>query len=95
MVSSDEDIEAFYSDLEDALAKVHNKHIILITEGWNAKLDEENTDWKSVMERYENGVRKERGERLEFAPIYSLYICNRIRTKITAKMDLAITKWRA
>ena len=31
MASSDEDIEAFYSILEDALAKVYKKDIIIIT----------------------------------------------------------------
>ena len=75
--SSDEDIEAFYSILEDALAKVHKKDIIIITGDWNAKIGSDNADWKSVMGRYGYGDRNERGERLlEFAAIHSLYICN-------------------
>ena len=75
--SSDEDIEASYSILEDALAKVHKKDIIIITGDWNAKVGSDNTDWKSVMGRYGYGDRNERGERLpEFAAIHSLYICN-------------------
>ena len=49
--SSDEVIEAFYSILEDALAKVHKKDIIIITGDWNAKIGSDNTDWKSVMGR--------------------------------------------
>ena len=77
MVSSDEDIEAFYSILEGVLAKVHKKDIIIITGDWNAKIVSDNTDWKSVMGRYGYGDRNERGERLlEFAAIHSLYICN-------------------
>ena len=48
-VSSDEDIKAFYSILEDALAKIHKKDIIIITGDWNAKIGSDNTDWKSVM----------------------------------------------
>ena len=75
--SSDEDIEAFYSILEDALAKVHKKDIIIITGDWNAKIGSDNTDWKSVIGRYGYGDRNERGERLlEFAATHSLYICN-------------------
>ena len=77
MASSDEDIEAFYSILEDALAKVHKKDIIIITGDWNAKIGSDNTDWKSVMGKYGYGDRNEREERLlEFAAIHSLYICN-------------------
>ena len=75
--SCDEDIEAFYSILEDALAKVHKKDIIIITGDWNAKIGSNNTHWKSVMRRYGYGDRNEREERLlEFAAIHSLYICN-------------------
>ena len=77
MSSSDEDIVAFYSTLEDALAKVHKEGIIIITGDWNAKIGSDNTDWKSVMGRYGYGDRNERGERLlEFATIHSMYICN-------------------
>ena len=75
--SSDEDIEAFYSILEDALAMVHKKDILVITGDWNAKIGSGDTDWKSVMGRYGYRDRNERGERLlEFAAIHSLYICN-------------------
>jgi len=35
--SSEEDIEAFYSDIEDALAKTGKKYIIILTGDWNAK----------------------------------------------------------
>ena len=42
--SLDEDIEAFYSILEDALAKVYKKDIIIITSDWNAKIGSNNTD---------------------------------------------------
>ena len=78
MVSSDEDIEALYSILGDALAKVHKKDIIIIITGdWNAKIGSDNTDWESVMGRYGCGDRNESGERLlEFAIMHSLYICN-------------------
>ena len=75
--SSDEDIEAFYSVLEDALAVVYKTDIIIITGDWNAKIGSNNTDGKSVMGRYGYGDRNERGERLlEFAAMHSLYICN-------------------
>ena len=77
MASSNEDIEAFNSILEDALAKIHKKDILIITGDWNAKIDSDNTDWKSVMGRYEYGDRNERGEHLlEFGAIHSLSVCN-------------------
>ena len=76
-VASDEDIETFYGILEDALARVHNKNIIIITSDSNAKIGSDNTGCKSVMRRYEYGDRNQRGERLlEFAAVHNLYICN-------------------
>ena len=75
--SCDKNIEAFYSILEDVLATIHKKDIIIIIGDWNAKIGSNNANWKSVMERYGYGDRNERGERLlEFAAIYSPYICN-------------------
>ena len=75
--SSEEDIEAFYSDIEVVLSKTGQNDIIILTGDWNAKIGNDNTDWKSVMGRYGYGDRNERGERLlEFATVHDLYICN-------------------
>ena len=75
--SSEEDIEAFYNDIEEALTKTDKKDIIILTGDWNAKIGNDNTDWKSVMGKYGYGDRNERGERLlEFATVHNLYICN-------------------
>ena len=66
--SSDEDIEAFYSDIEDTLAKTGKHDVIILTGDWNAKVGDDNTDWKCAMGKYGYGDRNERGERLlEFA----------------------------
>ena len=74
---SDEEIEAFYNTLEDALATVHRKDILIITGDWNAKVGSDNADWKRIMGSYGYGDRNERGERLlEFAATHSLFICN-------------------
>ena len=62
--SSDEDIESFYSDIEDALTQTDKKDIIIVTGDWNAKVGQDNTDWTSVMGKYGFGDRNERGERL-------------------------------
>ena len=76
MVSSDENISAFYSILKDALAKVRKKDII-ITGSWNSKIGSDRTDWESIMGRYRYNDRNERGQNfLEFAAIQSLHICN-------------------
>jgi hypothetical protein len=75
--ASEDDIEAFYSDIEDAIAKTGKKDIIILTGDWNAKVGNDNTDWKPVMGKYGYGDRNERGERLlEFATVHNLYICN-------------------
>jgi len=75
--SSEEDIEAFYNDIEVALTKTDKKDITILTGDWNAKIGNDNTDWKSVMGKYGYGDRNERGERLlEFATVHDLYICN-------------------
>ena len=75
--SSDEDIEAFYSDIEGTLAKTGKSDVIILTGDWNAKVGDDNADWKCAMGKYGYGDRNERGERLlEFATTHSLYICN-------------------
>ena len=76
-LSSEEDIEAFYSDIDEALSKTDKKDIIILTGDWNAKVGNDNKDWKSVMGRYGYDDRNERGERLlEFATLHNLYVCN-------------------
>ncbi|CAF1359303.1 unnamed protein product [Rotaria magnacalcarata] len=75
--SSEEDIDAFYNDIEEALTKTDKKDILILTGDWNAKIGNDNTDWKSVMGKYGYGDRNERGERLlEFAIVHDLYVCN-------------------
>ena len=39
--SSDEDIESFYSDVEDALTQTDKKDIIILTGDWNAKVGQD------------------------------------------------------
>ncbi|CAF2239431.1 unnamed protein product [Rotaria magnacalcarata] len=75
--SSEEDIEAFYNDIEQALAKTDKKDVLILTGDWNAKIGNDNTDWKSVMGKYGYEDRNERGERLlEFATVHDFYVCN-------------------
>jgi exonuclease III len=75
--SSEEDIEAFYNHIEDALAKTDKKDIIILTRDWNAKIGNDNTDWKFAMGKYGYGNGNERGERLlEFVTAYNFFICN-------------------
>lgn len=75
--SSEEDIEAFYSDIERVLSKIDKKDVIIMTGDWNAKIGKDNDGWQEVMGRYGYGDRNERGERLlEFATAHDFYICN-------------------
>ncbi|CAF4378340.1 unnamed protein product, partial [Rotaria sp. Silwood2] len=47
--SSEEEIEAFYNDIEEVITKTDKKDVIILTGDWNAKIGNDNTDWKSVM----------------------------------------------
>ncbi|CAF4610108.1 unnamed protein product, partial [Rotaria sp. Silwood2] len=86
--SSDEEIEAFYNSIENTLAEVPKKDLILMSGDWNAKVGNDNTGWNSVMGRYGFGDRNDRGERLlEFATVHRLFICN---TRFQHKAD---RKW--
>ncbi|CAF3296321.1 unnamed protein product, partial [Rotaria sp. Silwood2] len=48
--SSDEEIEAFYNSIENTLAEVPKKDLILMSGDWNAKVGNDNTGWNSVMD---------------------------------------------
>ena len=76
-LSSEEDIAVFYSGIEDVLTKTVQKNVIILTGDWNAKVGNDNTEWKFTMGRYGYGDRNEPGERLlEFATVHNLYVCN-------------------
>ncbi len=89
--SSEEEIEAFYDHIEDTLAKTDKKEIIILTGDWNAKIANDNTDWKSAMGKYGCGDRNKRGERLlEFATLHNFFICNtRFQQKLNRKWTWA------
>ncbi len=89
--SSEEDIEAFYSDIEVVLSKTGQNDIIVPTGDSNAKVGNDNADWKSVMGRHRYGDSNERGEHLlEFATVHDLYICNtRFQQKSSRKWTWA------
>ena len=73
----DENIEAFYGTLEDALATIHRKDILIMLGDWNAKVGSDNIDWKRVMGGHRYSNRYEQEERLlEFAATYNSYIWN-------------------
>jgi exonuclease III len=75
--SSEEDIEAFYNDIKVVLAQTDRKDLIILTGDWNAKIGNDNSDWKSVMGKYGYGDSNERGERLlKFATVHNFFICN-------------------
>ena len=42
--SSEEDVEAFYNDIEEALTQTDKKDILILTGDWNAKIGNDNTD---------------------------------------------------
>ena len=73
----EDEIETFYDNLEDAMARTPKKDMLIITGDWNAKVGNDNSGWESAMGRYGYGQRIERGEQLlEFAKFHDLFICN-------------------
>ena len=73
----EDEIETFYDNLEDAMARTPKKDMLIITGDWNAKVRNDNSGWQSAMGRYGYGQRNERAEQLlEFAKLDDLLICN-------------------
>ena len=74
--SNDDEIEAFYEQLEgQKMAKIRD--LIIITGDFNAKIGSDNKGWEHVMGSNGIGEINERGERLlQFAQEKGLYICN-------------------
>ncbi|CAF2077579.1 unnamed protein product [Rotaria magnacalcarata] len=62
--SSEDEIEAFYDNIEKELSRTSKKDLIIITGDWNAKVGSDNTNWENTMGKYGYGDRNERGERL-------------------------------
>ena len=63
--STDDDIDAFYSDLEDFMKKIPKKDIVIVQGDWNAKIGTDAyTIWKGTVGKFGTGVTNERGERL-------------------------------
>ena len=74
---TEEEIEQFYENLDDALKQMPKKDVKVIMGDWNAKIGKDNIGWERVMLKNGYGDRNERGERLlEFALKQDLLICN-------------------
>ena len=82
----DETIEKFYDDLEEAIDRKNNTHVIVMGD-FNAKIGkkgkDENNNW---IGNHGIGVRNERGERLlDFAAENRLFITNTLFEKHTSR----------
>ena len=76
-MSSEEEINDFYGELEEVLNDSPKKDIKVIMGDWNAKVGTDREGWETVMGRFGYGERNERGERLlDFALQHEMYICN-------------------
>jgi len=86
--SSNEELEAFYNQVDDGLRKIPHRDVCVVVGDWNAKIGSDNTGWQHVMGQFGVGQRNARGERLlQFAQEKGLYICN---TKFPNKLS---RKW--
>ena len=77
--AAEDEIETFYDNLEDAMARTPKKDMLIITGDWNVKVGNDNSGRESAMGRYGYGQRNERREQLlGFAKLHDLFICNTI-----------------
>jgi len=75
---TDEEIEEFYDQLEQLIAKTPKKDILIIQGDWNAKVGTDAyQDWIGTIGKYGVGTTNERGLRLlEFARLNDLVLAN-------------------
>lgn len=75
---SDEEVEAFYEDLEATLSKRHKKDLLIIQGDWNAKIGSDAyNNWAGTVGRFAFGTTNDRGLRLlEFAKTHNLTLAN-------------------
>jgi len=75
---SDEEIEEFYEQLDNTIAEVPKKDILVITGDWNAKVGPDSyNNWKGTVGRFGLGDTNDRGLRLlEFAKKHRLTLAN-------------------
>ena len=74
----DDEVEAFYEQLAQTIAKVPKKDILIVQGDWNAKVGKDAyKDWSGTVGRFGIGETNDRGLRLlEFAKSHKLTIAN-------------------
>ena len=74
----DEEIEAFYNELQEVLDQIPKKDILVVQGDWNAKVGSDaKSDWHDVCGQYSNKDTNDRGLRLlEFASYNDLVLAN-------------------
>ncbi|GFS11485.1 craniofacial development protein 2 [Elysia marginata] len=74
----DDEVEKFYEDLDNSIAKVPKKDILILQGDWNAKVGPDAfLQWAGTAGRFGHGTTNERGLRLlEFAKSHSLTLVN-------------------
>ena len=74
---NDEDIEVFYEDIEQTMAAVHKKDLLIIQGDWNAIVGDANKDWSNAVGKFALGKTNPRGIRLlEFATKHNFTLSN-------------------
>ena len=86
------EVEQFYEDLQDLLELTLKKDVLFIIEGWNAKVEGQETPW--VTGRFGLGVQNEAGQRLtEFCQENALVMANSFPTTQETTLHVDINKW--
>ena len=49
---ADEEIELFYEEIEEKMAKVHKKYLLVIQCDWNAIVGNSNDEWRYVVGKF-------------------------------------------
>lgn len=73
----DEEVEGFYSQLEEELERTHEGDLVIVMGDFTSKTGSDNQGYEEVMGRHGVGERNDRGARLlEFCQHNSLCITN-------------------
>ena len=90
---ADEEVEEFYEQLENTIAKVPKKDITLVVGDWNAKVGTDSyKDWSGTVGRFGTGQTNARGLRLlEFGKHHQLTLANTLHPQKISRR----TTWHA
>ena len=81
----DEEVELFYEEIEETMAKVHKKDLLVIQGDWKTIVGNSNDEWRYAVGKFASGKTNPRGLRLlEFALKHIFIIDNTLHPYFNA-----------